>query len=94
MLTFYKCTLLSRAALTWREGLPILHTVAFSVNHCVDLQPYVDGTKRPVFFISLIIFNVVVDAAVERGLHQRYGRAHVYTVYICEHLTDGTLLVP
>ena len=36
----------------------------------------------------------VEDAAVERGVHQRYGRAHVYTVCICEHLTDGTLLVP
>ena len=45
---------------------------------------------RDVVFMKLII----EDAAVERGLHQRYGRAHVYTVYICEHLTDGTLLVP
>ena len=45
---------------------------------------------RDVVFVKLII----EDAAVERGLHQRYGRAHVYTVYICEHLTDGTLLVP
>ena len=34
----------------------------------------------------------IEDAAVERGVHQRYGRAHVYTVYICEHLTDGTLV--
>ena len=36
----------------------------------------------------------IEDAVVERGVRQRYGRAHVYTVYICEHLTDGTLLVP
>ncbi len=56
MLTFSKCILLYRAALTWQEGLPILHTVALSVNHCVAVQPYVDGTKRPVFFISLIFF--------------------------------------
>ena len=45
---------------------------------------------RDVVFMKLTI----EDAAVERGLHQRYGRAHVYTVYICEQLTDGTLLVP
>ena len=45
---------------------------------------------RDVVFMKLII----EDAAVERGLHQRYGRAHVYTVYICEHLTNVALLVP
>ena len=50
----------------------------------------VGGMQGDVVFMKLTI----EDAAVERGVHQRYGRAHVYTVYICEHLTDGTLLVP
>ena len=65
----------------------------YNLNGCGTKAVGIGERKRnarDVVFMKL----TMDDAAVERGVHQRYGRAHVYTVYICEHLTDGTLLVP
>ena len=92
MRTFSKCTLLNRATLTWWEGLPILHMVALSVNHCVAVLPYVDGTKRPVFFTFLIFFFSLPIQHASCKVHSENARCNVHDA-MCTVLARCTVQI-